>query len=217
MRVAVYGSGGHGKVVGDIVERTGEHTLVGYLDDDPNLAEDSVGEYPIAWAAEDLENVVRRWKLEGIALGIGANDARYQVVGRCRRLGLEVIPAIHPGSLIAPNSKVGEGVAVMAGAVVNPFASLEEGVVINTAASVDHDCHIHRYAHVWPGAHLAGNVEVGEFSYIGMGASVLQNVRIGRRVTVGAGAVVLRNLDNGVTAVGIPAHPVRSRKPPERG
>lgn len=217
MRVAVYGSGGHGKVVADIVQTQNEHEFVGYLDDDPKAAGRRIGEHPVALGSgdEELRDSVRRWKLEGVALGIGDNVTRHRIADRCRKLGLAVIQAVHPYSSIAMTVKLGEGVVIMAGAVVNPFSQLEEGVVVNTAASVDHDSLVRRYAQIWPGARLAGNVEVGEFSYVGMGASVIQNIRIGRNVTVGAGAVVLRNLEDGITAVGVPARRVRSDEPSE--
>ncbi len=217
MRVAVYGSGGHGKVVADIVVLQGEHDFVGYLDDDPGAASQSLSGHPVGLAGDHLKDIVHEWELKGVALGIGDNIARHGAAKRCQDLGLALVQAIHPAATIAPTAEIGEGVAIMAGTVVNPFAILEEGVTVNTAASVDHDCRIRRYAHLWPGARLAGNVEVGEFTYVGMGASVLQNLRLGSHVTVGAGAVVLQDLEDGVTAVGVPARPLGSKSSKEVG
>lgn len=45
--------------------------------------------------------------------------------------------------------------------------------------------------------------------FIGSGAKVIGGVAIGRGVRIGANAVVLHDLPDGVTAVGIPAKPVR--------
>ncbi len=210
MRVAVFGSGGHGKVVGDAIWAAQEHDLVGFLDDNPNMAKRTIGKTPIFVASGNLRDLIRQQRIEGVALGVGDNEARERILERCRRAGLAVVRAIHPAATLAPSVEKGEGIAAFAGSVVNPFARLGEGAVVNTSASVDHDCNIHRFVHLWPGARLAGNVEVGEFSYIGMGASVIQNVSIGKRVTVGAGAVVLADLEDDITAVGAPAKKVEA-------
>ena len=45
--------------------------------------------------------------------------------------------------------------------------------------------------------------------HIGTGASVVPGVTIGRRSIVGAGAVVVDDLPPGVTAVGVPARPIK--------
>lgn len=210
MRVGVYGSGGHGKVVADIVAAEGRHEIVAFLDDNPAKEGSRIGSVGVRVTGDRLAAIARELKLEGVALGIGDNHVRAKTADRCRAAGLEVIRAIHPRSVIAQSVELGVGVVVMAGAVVNPFARLEEGSVVNTSASVDHDCIIHRYAHVFPGAHLAGTVEVGEFSYIGMGASVIQNRKVGARAIVGAGAVVIKDVEDGVTVVGVPARRVKS-------
>ncbi len=210
MRVAVYGSGGHGKVVADILAAEGNHDLVAYLDDDALKEGARIGKLPIRAAGERFKEVARDLRIEGVALGIGDNSVRARIAERCRDGGLQVVRAIHPRAVVAPSVSVEEGVVIMAGAVVNPFSRLEEGCVVNTSASVDHDCTVHRYAHIFPGARLAGTVEVGEFSYIGMGASVLQNRKIGARATVGAGAVVLRDVDDDTTVVGVPARRIKS-------
>ena len=212
MRTAVYGSGGHGKVVADNIISAGEHELVAYLEDDAEKAGRRIGGLQVRSVAPGIRPVARELRLRGIALGVGDNEARRRIATRCRRARLDVVRAIHPSATVAGSAKLGMGVALMAGSVVNPFAEIREGAVVNTAASVDHDCIVGRYVHVFPGARLAGTVEVGEFSYIGMGASIVQNVNIGKRVTVGAGAVVLDDLEDGVTAVGVPARKVKSSR-----
>lgn len=209
MRVAVYGSGGHGKVVADILFAEEHHEVVAYLDDDPSKEGVRIGKLAVRAAGERLKEVARDLRIEGVALGIGDNTVRARIVERCQAASLHVVRAVHPRSVIAPSVELGEGVVVMAGVVVNPFSRLEEGSVVNTSASVDHDCTVHRYAHVFPGARLAGAVEVGEFSYIGMGASVIQNRRVGARATVGAGAVVLADIEDGTTVVGVPARRIK--------
>ena len=217
MRSAVYGSGGHGKVVADILTAASEHEVVAFLDDDLSKDGVMVGGLAVHAIRSNIREQAKQLKIGAIALGIGDNKARSAVAERCQAAGLAIVQAVHPRATVARSAQIGTGVAIMAGSVVNPFARVDDGACINTSATVDHDCVIHRYVHIFPGAHIAGTVEIGEFSYIGMGASVLQNIRIGEQVTVGAGAVVLENLEDGVTAVGVPARRVKSTQPSGRG
>jgi acetyltransferase-like isoleucine patch superfamily enzyme len=66
--------------------------------------------------------------------------------------------------------------------------------------------------HISPGAHVGGGVAIGECSWIGIGAAIRHCVRIGKDVVVGAGAAVVRDLPSGVTAVGVPARVIKTRK-----
>ena len=42
-------------------------------------------------------------------------------------------------------------------------------------------------------------------SWIGVGSCVKQKIKIGKSVTIGAGAAVVKDIQDGVTAVGVPA------------
>jgi UDP-N-acetylbacillosamine N-acetyltransferase len=144
-----------------------------------------------------------------VVLGIGNNAARHRLFKKIKSIGLQVLSAIHPRAVVSPDTRIGEGVVIMAGAVVNPGAVLEDGVVVNTGSTVDHDCHLGQFCQIWPGAHLAGTVNVGEFSYIGTGAAVIQNINIGKNVMVGAGAVVINDIADDLTVVGVPARGIK--------
>src|SRR2546430_9868528 len=130
MRVAVYGSGGHGKVVADILAAASEHEVIGFLDDDPKKAEGTVGGLPVHLLQSNLRERARQLKFEAVALGIGDNEARASIVERCRAGGVAVVQAIHPRATIAPTAELGLGVVIMAGgwgytlAPIHPSASL---------------------------------------------------------------------------------------------
>lgn len=209
--VLVLGAGGHGKVVADILLRSGV-CVVGFLDDEPAL-----------WGSTRLGLPVlgplisyMQYHADGLALGVGAIEARRQIVAR---LGESAWPlwrqVIHPRAIIAPSVRLGRGVTVTAGAIVNPDAALSKFAIANTGATVDHDCVVREYAHIAPGAHLAGGVSIGRGTLIGIGAVVLPGCTVGDRTVVGAGAVVVRDVPDGVTVVGTPARAVSPWKSPD--
>ena len=208
----IWGGGGHGKVVADLIRALG-HQLSGYVDVDPEKLGREVepGGGRVVMLQDEFERRVRDEGrmpdgVDAIALAIGDNRRRHEC-----GLGLAHLPApplVHPSAVVSPSAVLGPGSVVFAGAVINADARLGAAVIVNSSAVVEHDCRVGDAAHLSPRAALAGGARVGERSWIGMGASVLQGVSIGRDVVVGAGAVVLRDLPDGCRVAGVPARPI---------
>ncbi len=198
--LVVYGAGGHGKVVAEILLASGEQ-IAGFLDDKPALGGALVLGFPIFPAADWLE------KNTGakVALGIGNNSHRQQVAQRITRFGGKLISAIHPSAIVARGAAIGSGVMIMPAAVLNPDCHIAEGVIINTGAIVEHDVKIGRYAHLAPRCVTGGGVEIGDFAQIGIGAVVLPGKRIGAHAEIGGGAVVIDDIPPCAVAYGVPA------------
>lgn len=204
-KIAIFGAGGHGKVLLDILLESGA-AVAGFLDDDPKKAGAVVCGLKVLGGFAFLEGKTSSLSL---ALGIGDNKIRRKIYEKATAAGVEVVSAVHPRAFVSRLATVGRGAAIMAGAVVNACAMIGEGAVVNTGATVDHDCRLERFCQLWPGAHLAGTVRVGEASYIGTGASVIPNITIGKDVVVGAGAAVVSDIADCTVVVGVPARPVR--------
>ncbi len=207
-RVFIYGARGHGKVVADVLMRSGE-TLGGFIDDDPALRGHTVLGLPVVdggWAVLEEQRSLG----VSVALGIGNNAVRQRVAERCLTSGFSLFTAIHPAAVVAESARIGDGSAVMAGAVINPCAQIGRGVIINSGAIVEHDVEVGAWAHLSPHATTGGEVRIGEACHIGLGATILPGVTVGPSTVVGAGAVVNRDLPGGVVAFGVPAHVHRS-------
>lgn len=199
--IILYGAGGHGKVIADMVEKEGKFEIAGFLDD---TAQATAFGIPILGGKE----VIPKLKEKGITAAvvcIGAGDARKTVQQMLKSAGMEIVTVRHPSAQVARGASIGEGTVLMPQTVVGPDTVIGEGCIINTAATVDHDCVIGAFTHIAPGANIAGSVTVGALSHIGIGTAIKQGVRIGSNVTVGAGSVVIDDLPDGVTAYGVPA------------
>lgn len=203
-KVIIFGAGGHGKVVLDILIESGA-SILGFIDDDRARIGQKIRGFSILG---DFSYLEKRNSLN-IALGIGDNVIREKIFKRAKNMNIPVASAIHPGAIVSKDIKIKEGVVIMPGAVVNSGTVLEEGVVVNTGASVDHDCYLEKFSQIWPGAHLAGSVRVGEFSYVGTGASVIQNINIGNNAMVGAGAVIISDVPDRATVAGNPGRIIK--------
>lgn len=211
----IWGGGGHGKVVADLVRALG-HSVTGFVDRDPAKAGCIVdpGGGRVVLIEEDFLAELRAGRslpvrADAVALGLGNNAARQCCLDLLGDLAAP--PLVHPAAVVSPSASLGRGTVVLARAVVNPAAIVGSGVIINTGAIVEHDCALDDAVHVSPGAVLAGGVRVGARSWIGAGATVIQGVTIGEDVIVGAGAVVIRDVPSGVVVAGVPARTVRTR------
>lgn len=211
-RVLIWGGGGHGKVIADLVRALG-HRVVGYVDADParlGRVVEPGGAEVVLTEEQFLERVRHggsKLTVDAIALAVGENSARLACL---RAAGELPFPALlHPAAVVSPSAQIGRGTVVLPRAVINAAARLGEGVIVNTSAIIEHDCVIGDGAHISPGAVLAGAVRVGTGSWVGAGAAVIQGVSIGANVIVGAGAVVLHDVPDGTTVAGVPARPIR--------
>ncbi|MGH9730004.1 MAG: acetyltransferase [Candidatus Acidiferrales bacterium] len=207
-RVFVYGAGGHGKVVADILISKKERHFAGFVDDCKEMAVASVLGYRVLGDAEWLRKK-RALNQTAVVLGVGDNDGRRQLSKRLTSWGIQILTAIHPRAIVASSAKLGSGTVVMGGAVINANARIGDGVIVNTGAVVEHDVEIGDFCHVSPNASLGGAARLGELSHVGLGAIVLPGITIESDCIIGAGAVVLEDLPTRVVAVGVPARILR--------
>jgi UDP-perosamine 4-acetyltransferase len=210
-RLLIWGGGGHGKVVADLVRAVGG-IVIGFVDAAPEKLGQPVepgGGY-VVLAQDDLIARVKGGALpdgvDAVALAVGHNATRLACLGVLN--GFATSALVHPSAVVSPSAQLGRGTVVFPAAVVNAAARIGDAAIINSGAIVEHDCVVGDGAHVSPGAVLTGGVSVGARSWIGAGATVVPGVRIGADVVVGAGAVVLRDVPDGATVAGVPARPL---------
>lgn len=189
--VIIIGASGHGKVIADIIEKSGD-MVVGFLDDD--LSKNGV--------IGPVSDCVK-FKDKYFIIGIGRTQIRKGIAEEYPELSYYT--AVHPTSVISGDVKINEGTAVMANAVINASSVIGKHSIINTASVVEHDNIIGDYVHISPGAILCGGIEVGDETHIGAGAVVRNNIKICKGVTVGCGASVVKDITRCGTYVGVPA------------
>jgi UDP-N-acetylbacillosamine N-acetyltransferase len=197
-KIAIYGAGGHGKVVADIAKRNGYDEIV-FVDDGDNRY-------------VDFKTFKKKFGQDfSFALGVGDNYIRSKVFEKVINSGFEVISLIDPSAVVSSSLKIGKGVVIMPNAVINSDVNISTGVIVNSGAIIEHDIMIGEFVHISPGVALAGGVKVGGFTHIGIGSCVIQNVNIGSNVTVGAGSVVLNDIEDDLVVVGNPARKIKDR------
>jgi len=212
--VVIYGSrpDGHANVVIDVIDDGPGWRCVGCLDDVAEAQTRRVGGLALLGGREVLPSL-RGQGINGVVFGFGDGGGRRALIPEIRAAGLELPVLLHPSASISRNAVVGAGSQVLALARVAVGARIGEGVLVNTGAIVEHDARIADGVSLFPGCTIASRVDIGEDATIGAGAIVVPDARIGPGATVGAGAVVIDEVPPGVTAVGVPARPVRAQSP----
>lgn len=196
--LVVYGGGGHGKSLIELIRTVGLYRVVGIIDDGLAPASTVLG-VTVLGGGEMLAELHRRGlHLAANAVGgIGDVRSRIQVFEALRQSDFECPPLIHPTAWLESTAQVQPGAQVMPLAYVGSEAVVGRGVIVNTSAVVSHDCRLGDYANVAPGALLAGSVEVGEAALIGMGVTVHLGVHIGRHARCGNGSVIAADVPEG--------------------
>lgn len=219
MRIALIGAGGHAKVVFDAIVSTKQHEVIGFVDDNPQLAGTTFFDLPVVNQIELLDGVEglpsnpslrsRASFVKGYIVAIGDNAVRKAKYELYKNKGYLPVNAIHRSAIISPYASIGDGVVAFANVVVNPGTCIGDNVILYTACTIDHDCQISEHAYISPGCNLSAQVNIGIGAFLGTGAVVLPQISIGEWTIIGAGAVVTKDIPAHVTAVGVPARIIK--------
>lgn len=215
--VVIYGAGGFGCLVLDILQQAHHYRPVMFLDSDPAKQGQILNGVPVAGGIEQVDRVLRMGT-EGVVVAIGDNIARVALAETLQAHGLQLIPAIHPLASLSPSAEIGQHVIIGPRATVCVHARIGAHCVLSAGAIAEHDNVIGQGVFLHPAARLAGTVTVEDFATIGIGAAVIPGRRVGRGAHVEPGAVVIHDVPPNTTVGGVPAGvngPMRSHFVPQ--
>lgn len=204
MKVFIVGAGGQARVVYDIISYDRSFEVIGFTDIVLRTPNEKIFGKPVLGKHEIWPELYNKG-IKAAIVAIGDNNIRAQHFYKLKKLGFELINAIHPNSSIAPSAKTGKGVVVSSGAIINTNARIGNNCIVNTGSVVEHECIVANHVHIAPRVCVAGRTRIGEKSFIGIGSVVKEYLTIGRNVVVGAGSVVLDDVPDNVMVAGIPA------------
>lgn len=202
--IVIYGGGGHGKSVIELVRSLGTYRIRGIIDDglSPN---DTVMDVPVLGGKEILPELYKagvRLAVNAVG-GIGDISSRVAVFQHLIDAGFVSPALIHPSAVVEPSSVISPGGQVFPHAYIGSEVKLGFGVIVNTGAVVSHECTLDDFANISPGAILAGGVHVGSKSLIGMGVTINLGVKIGNNTRIGNSATVKSDVPpNGMVKFG---------------
>ena len=198
LAIIVYGAGGHGKALIELLRALGSYRLLGVIDDGIPAGGLILG-VPILGSGQVLVDLFQR----GVRLavnavgGIGDVSVRVKIFRRLSQAGFSCPAVVHPRAYIEPSATLSPGVQVFPHAYLGSDVRLGFGTIANTGAIISHDCTLGNNVNVSPGAILAGGVQVDDNALIGMGVTLNLMVRIGAGARIGNGATVKTDVPPG--------------------
>lgn len=202
--ILIYGGGGHGKSILELIESSNVFDVVGFIDDGVPKGEIVMG-VQILGNKELLPKLHTQGVRQAVNAvgGIGNVRVRQVVFGRLIQAGFSFPTLVHPTACVEKSAKLSPGVQVFPLAYIGSEVEVGFGAIVNTGAIVSHECVLGDLVNISPGAVLAGGVEVGEGALIGMGATINLQVRVGAGARVGNGATVKSDVpEGGVVSAG---------------
>lgn len=141
---------------------------------------------------------------------IGDPKTREWAVKEAEGLGFKFPTLVHPSVMMDPKSvEIAPGAIICAGNIFTVNIVIGRHVIVNLSCTIGHNCVIEDFVTISPGCHLSGYTRIGRSAYLGTGAVSIERHEIGPGAVIGAGAVILSDIPPGVTAVGVPAKPIK--------
>ncbi len=207
------GSGGHAKLVIDILEETNTCNIIGVTSNDLKKGESFQG-----YAVLGNDEVLPEYRKNGIryaAMGLGGyrdNTLRQRVYEKIKSLGYAFLNVIHPSAIISKTAKLGEGVVVFPGVILNTEVIIGNNSIIATGSTIDHETVIGNHVLVSAGVTIGANTVIGDNVLLALGSKVISGLTIKSNVLIAAGAVVVKDIEENTKVFGIPAKPIKSEQ-----
>jgi sugar O-acyltransferase (sialic acid O-acetyltransferase NeuD family) len=197
--VIIYGAGGHGKTLADLIKSLGCYCLVGFVDDTLPVGQTVMG-LPILGATNILPELFNQGihlAVNGIG-GIGNPGIRLNAFQTLAEFGFTCPAVVHPSAWVEASAVIESGVQILAQTYVSSEVFIDQGTVLNASVVVSHDCRLGKCVNLSPGAMLAGGVKIGDMTQVGMAATINMNINIGQGVRIGNGATVKADVPDGM-------------------
>ena len=110
MNIVLFGTGGHAKVVADIVRRQGVHQVVGLVSSD-GVAGDFVPGCDVIADNDNFMSAIDKAGAQGAIVALGNINVRMSLVEKIKK-HLEFVTAVHPSAIIDPTVNIGLGTVV---------------------------------------------------------------------------------------------------------
>ena len=205
MILGIYGTGGSGKELLEMVERFDElknrwHEVV-FIDDTREIGEFRgrrmmpLEEFSARFARDAAE----------IVIAVGEPYYRLRMAEKVSQAGFDLATIVHPMAHVSPSASLGKGVVVRLGSVVSADARVEDNVWIQTYVTIGHDVIVGANTQISSYVMLAGAVHVGRNVFIGIHAAVREEQEIGDDAIISMGAMVMSPVRAREVVAGSPA------------
>ena len=212
MILGIYGSGGAGKEVNDIlrespeVEKQWEKAV--FIDDTVES-----GEY---WGLEryPFEEFREKYPPEKakVVIAVGEPKARETLYGRVKAAGYSLATIVHATATVSEMVTLGEGVVLQDGVRVSAETELGANTFVNHRSMIGHNTKIGKHCQISANVMIAGWVEIGDTVFAGVSSCIRDRTKVGEHTILSMGSVVLKDMRPYKIVLGNPAREMAENK-----
>ncbi len=212
MNIAIYGSGGAGKEVFDLLEETPDERKkweeILYIDDTVPS-----GEY---WGCrrfpfEEFRKVMTPEQAK-IVIAVGEPSAREMIYNRVKDAGYSLATLLHRLAFASPSAVLGEGVVLQDGVRVSAEAELGANTFVNHRSMIGHNTKIGKHCQISANVMIAGCVDIGDTVFAGVSSCIRDHTTVGEHTILSMGSVVLKDVRPYKIVLGNPAREIAENK-----
>jgi sugar O-acyltransferase (sialic acid O-acetyltransferase NeuD family) len=210
----IVGAGGLAREAAEAARASGEHHVVGFLDDNPALWGAPIGGAQVLGGLDRVAHYPRARLLLGTRHGRSRAELRH----RLEQMGVlheRYTSVVHPRAVLPPSCSVGAGSVLLAGAVLTADVTVGRHVAVMPNAVLAHDVVVEDYVTACASVTLGGSVRVRAGAYLGQNCAVREGLTVGAWSMLGMGAAAIHDIGDSELWAGVPAELLRpSAGPP---
>lgn len=206
MYLFIYGNGGLGKEIYDIVSRVNTkskiYNKVFFIND---FQFDNISIF-------SFDEIIKRgWHLKGyeIIIAVGEVSQRVRLLSLIKKHNFKLTTIIDPSAIVSPYAILEKGCVICPFVLIGPNSKIGENSVVNVQSIIGHDIQIGNNTIVSSMVNIGGNTIVGDECYLGMSSVVKEKRTLGNKCVLSMGSVLHIDLPEKVLAIGNPARIIR--------
>lgn len=201
--IIIVGASGFGREVAWLIENSDNWNVKGFVDDNKDLENKSVNDYPVLGTIDFLLNANEK---TNVVVAIGNPQIRKKIVERLQSNKNISFPNIVDKDVIIDRTiTLGFGNIICKGNILTTNIEIGNFNHINLSCTIGHDVQFHDYITVYPGVNISGNVIMNDCVEVGTGTKIIQGKKIVKETVIGAGSVVVKDIVENGTYIGVPA------------
>lgn len=206
--LVIIGCGGLGRevcqYVDDINAVTLTYNLLGFIDDNPSLWNETVGGVKVLGGTEALQSLRKNRNLHAFC-AIATPHVKVNKYSLLNELKIKTVNIVHPTAYLSPSVTLGENVLIAPFCVLTTNIRIGNCVHINPQCGIGHDSIIGDYTTLYWNVNVSGAVRVGVMCELGSQTVILQQLTLENGVITGAGSVVTKDVEAWAIVKGVPA------------
>jgi len=206
--LVIVGAGGFSKQIAELTEELNRERplwrLLGFLDDDPALAETRVLGYPVLGPTAMAKSLEQAKIVIGVA-NVRHPQRRREIASRLALVAGRYASLSHPSASVSTRARIGEGSVALQNVVISHGAVLGMHALVSPGCVISHEARLGDGVTLASSVVVSGGCQIGAAAYLGAGCLIREGVIVGEGAVVGMGAVVIQNVPAGATVFGCPA------------